>query len=55
MTEFIFRFNHELGIVQFSVDGGNEWKKVQATPKEMKALMGLEDMAKIQMGFQTGD
>lgn len=49
--EFIFRFNHELGIVQFS-RGDGEWFKVQATPGEIKALLGLEEMVKIQLGFK---
>lgn len=48
-NEFIFRFNHELGIVQFSI-GNDRWYKVQATPGEIKALLGLEEMVKIQLG-----
>ena len=50
-NEFIFRFNHELGIVQFS-RGDGEWFKVQATPGEIKALLGLEDMVKYQLLFK---
>lgn len=49
-NEFIFRFNHERGIVQFS-RGDGKWYKVQdISSEEINALLGLEALAELQLG-----